>query len=235
MKMISRCIFHSGKHSRTGTLILARKIVLLLIGILLHTVLFAAEEGIAVKDISVEAKHDTVFVRADLQHLFSKKIIGMIDSGLPSIIETELRIRVDSSDKTVWQKKHLTRIEYDLWGERYLVTDDTVRSFPDFESVRDNCEKLTVKSIRVNSLESGVRLVVQIRVHLFPISSEQASKAYGWLTNPSQTEENLPSDERSSGFSLNLNRLISFFVNKKKSNESNWYESPPFSPSDLAR
>lgn len=206
-----------------------------LCGLLLNSALFAAEGGIEVKNISVEAQHDTVVVRADLQNLFPKKIVGMIDSGLPSILETELRIVVSATDKTVWHEKHYRQIEYDLWGERYVVTADSVRTFPTFDAVSHDCEKLIVKTIGINSLDTNTRHEVQIRVHLFPISSQQASKAHGWLTNPSQTEENLPSDERSSGFSLNLNRLISFFVNQKKSSTSDWFESPPFSPSDLVR
>lgn len=215
-------------------MIFSKTIRFILYTLFLNSALSAAEEGIEVRNISVEAQDDTVVVQADLHNLFSKKIIGMIDSGLPSILETELRIVVVSSEKTVWHTKHHKQIEYDLWGERYLVTADSVRTFPTFAEVSRDCQNLVMKTIDLKSLDMRSRHEVQIRVHLLPISSQQASKANGWLTNPSQTEETLPSDERSSGFSLNLNRLISFFVNQTKSSTSGWFASQPFSPPDLA-
>jgi hypothetical protein len=84
-------------------------------------------------------------------------------------------------------------------------------------------------------LHSQKNYDLRIRVGITPISALQANRISDWLQEPHQTEEQVASDDRSGGFKLNLNKLISFFVNRNKKSEytSAWHKSRTFTREEL--
>ncbi|MCB0293068.1 MAG: hypothetical protein KDH97_22635, partial [Calditrichaeota bacterium] len=76
---------------------------------------------------------------------------------------------------------------------------------------------------------------VQLHLKVILLSRTQGDKLKEWLLGANETEENLPSQERDTGFKLNLNRLVSLFFNKSEVRAS--YEgrqkSPAFRVGDL--
>lgn len=128
-------------------------------------------------------------------------------------------------------------IEYNLWEERYTIRSaDTTLTYEDFDQVKRLTSKITNEPLRPRrDLSAGKLYRIEIRVGIIPISARQANKVSDWLQNPNQTEEVVASDNRSSGFSLNINKLVSFFVNNKKGSQfrSKWFSSRVFRLSEL--
>jgi len=96
---------------------------------------------------------------------------------------------------------------------------------------------LNVVLISKGLLTATQNYTIQIRVGIVPISAHQANKVSYWLENPNQSEEAVASDNRASGFSLNINKLVSFFVSNKKGSQfsSKWFSSRPFRLTELTR
>jgi len=199
--------------------------------------LLAGESAdIGVKNIVPRLENDTLKVSAEFVNLFSEKIIGTIQSGLPSIVQVELKL-LDSRRRQITRKFISTSIEYDIWGEKYYLTrNGRKQTFESFAEAEKACTRLQDEKlfIRTNRWDDKA-YTVQIRVGIIPISSGQAEKVTDWIMDPNQTEETVASDNRTTGFELNINKLISFFVGKKKGSKyvSGWVASPPFRWKDL--
>lgn len=198
---------------------------------------FSGERGeIRVDQIELSLTQGYLTVAAVFQNLFSPKIVGTIQSGLPSIIEIEIRL-LQEDKKSIIRKRFTRTISYNIWEERYTInSEDSTRVLNEFNEVKKFGSQLeNLSLITKNILNENVRYYVRIRVGIIPISTLQAEKVTDWLQDPNQSEEYLASDDRSSGFKLNINKLVSFFVGSKKRSKysSKWYSSKSFRINEL--
>lgn len=210
--------------------------ILILISVTFPLLAFAQAAGeILVERITPGLSGDSLVVSADFKNLFSRKIVGTIQSGLPSIVE--IQIKLFEGTKQIVRKLISRSIEFDVWEERYRVrSPDTTQVYFEFEQVKQAANRLmNVFLISKALLAATKNYTIQIRVGIIPISAHQANKVSYWLENPNQSEEAIASDNRSSGFSLNINKLVSFFVNKKKGSQfsSKWFSSRSFRLAEL--
>jgi len=190
---------------------------------------------IRVDGIEPGLKSGYLVASASIHGIFTPRIVGTIQSGLPSVVQIE--VQVVSGKKTRARRRLLRRITYDIWAERYRIeSEDTVVTTPDFEEVKRITNTLaSVRLVARGLLNERDRLKIRVRVQVIPISVRQGKKVLSWLQEADQTEEELASEDRSSGFRFNLSRLVSFFVSgdKKHGNTSPWYTSAEFRISEL--
>lgn len=210
--------------------------IFILVSVTFPSLVFAQAGGeIRVERITPGLSGDSLVVSADFKNLFSKKIVGTIQSGLPSIVE--IQIKLLEGTKQIVRKPISRSIEFDVWEERYVVrSPDTTEVYFEFEKVKRATNRLLNAFLISKALLAATKnYTIQIRVGIVPISAHQANKVSYWLENPNQSEEAIASDNRSSGFSLNINKLVSFFVNKKKGSQfsSKWFSSRPFRLAEL--
>ena len=210
--------------------------IFILISVTFPSLVFAQAGGeIRVERITPGLSGDSLVVSADFKNLFSKKIVGTIQSGLPSIVE--IQIKLLEGTRQIVRKPISRSIEFDVWEERYLVrSPDTTQVYLEFEQVKRASNRLLNAFLISRALLAAAKnYTIQIRVGIVPISAHQANKVSYWLENPNQSEEAIASDNRSSGFSLNINKLVSFFVSNKKGSQfsSKWFSSRPFRLAEL--
>lgn len=203
----------------------------------MNCIVFADDgEKIVIEQVTPDLVGDSLVVSAQFKNLFSQKIVGTIQSGLPSIIQIEIKL-LQANDKSILQKFISRKIAYDIWAERYLISSrDTTEVYTKFDDVEQNCSRLeSEKLVAKSKLATNNSYSVQIRVGIVPISTLQAEKVSDWLEDPNQTEEFLASENRTSGFELNLNKLLSFFINSKKQSRYNsaWFSSKSFTIQQL--
>jgi len=183
---------------------------------------------IRVEQISPFFQNDSLAVSARFVNLFSSQVTGTIRSGLPAIVQIE--IKLESGPKKIIHKSIAKTIEYNIWENRYKVScNNQVSFFPDFERVRKStCDLRNQQFIHKKNLISGKPYVMQIRVSVTPISELSASLFSYWLQKPNQPRLLLAS--RKNPGSLKLNNLISFFINRKKPSQytSGWHSSKAF-------
>lgn len=198
--------------------------------------LLRADDGeIRVEAITLALRQDTLTVSARFENLFSEKIVGTIQSGLPCIVKIEMELR-ENGDREVLEQEVTQTIEYDVWSEKYTIRrSDSTRVYSEFEEVKRRIRQFHYELTETAFLKSTSRYTVAIRAAIIPITTRQADKISDWLLDPNQTEEALPSQNRSSGFKLNLNKLVSFLVGSKRRSRysSDWHTSNKFKLSEL--
>lgn len=187
-------------------------------------------DAIRVTQITPRLSGQSLTVSAVCQNLFSDKIVGTIQSGLPAIVQIEIKLK-DDRNKQIAQRQITRSISYNVWENRYTVAEDSARFFSELEEVKKISSRVeNVVLVSVQQLPPNMRFVIQVRAAILPISSTQGRKVTDWLLDPNQTEESLPSEDRTGGFKLNLSNLISFFVGGKKPSQysSDWHSSHTF-------
>ncbi|HEX9653960.1 MAG TPA: DUF4390 domain-containing protein [bacterium] len=194
-----------------------------------------AGDAIRVERITPRLVNNSLTVSANFVNLFSAKIVGTIQSGLPSIIQIEVRLK-ENDARQVAQRQLVRSISFNVWDNRYTIRDDSTRFLSDLEEVKNVSSRLEgVVIVTAAELRTSASYQLQVRVAIVPISSSQGKKVTDWLLDPNQTEETLASDDRAGGFKLNLSNLLSFFVGDKKQSQysSDWHGSPTFRIDDL--
>lgn len=184
---------------------------------------------IRVEQISPTLQGDSLIVSAHFVNIFSSKIVGTLQSGLPSLLQIELK--VVESDGSLIVRKFITKtIEYNIWQNRYkLVENDGVRFFAEFEDVKEaGCSVTKEQLISKQRIIPEKSYLVLIRVGITPISESFAAKFSHWLLNPNRLGLSLVSGKSPSIF--RFNRLTSFFVNQKGCPKytSGWFSSKKF-------
>lgn len=205
--------------------------------LLLITGIARGSEGdaIRVERIMPRISKNQLVVSATFTNLFSNKIVGTIQSGLPSIIQIEIKLR-DNAARQLAHRLLVRSISYNVWENRYTIRDDSTHFYSDLEEVKRVSSSIdSVVIAPAAELRTAASYQVQLRVAIIPISSIQSKKVTDWLLDPNQTEETIASDDRAGGFKLNLSNLISYFVGEKKQSQysSDWHSSPPFRIEDL--
>ncbi len=216
------------------------KTFLIIVSLFLRFEFAAAGDGgdIQIEGIEVKLVDDQLAVSAEFLNLFSEKVRSTIQSGLTSVVQIEIRLK-NSLQKELLSRRMLRTISFDIWEERYTVSDwDTTLFFLSFAEAQRSCSRLRDTPLMPsNNLELTSGLVLHMKVGISPISSKQAERVSDWLLNPNQRQEYLASQNRTNSFEINLNRLVSFFVSSRNSSNyvSEWFNSRPFNVSDLAK
>lgn len=183
---------------------------------------------IKIEQISPFFQNDSLVVSARFAGMFSSKVIGTIQSGLPAVVRIE--IKLESGRKKIFRKSITKTIKYNIWENRYKVScNNQVSFFSDFETVRKfTCYLKNQRFIHKQNLTFGSTYTVQVRVSVTPISELSASLFSYWLHKPNHSGLVLASKTPHRDF--NLNKLISFFINRKKPSQytSGWRSSKPF-------
>jgi len=212
--------------------------ICLILAFTLHfnTVYAVDGEEICVEDIQPNLIEGNLTCSAKFKNLFSRKIIGMIQSGLASIIQIEVKL-LESGKKSVYREKFVRTISYNLWEERYTIqSEDTTIIINEIDAAIQIGSRIEDKVLVNDSLlQTTFNYAIQVRVQIIPISMPQGDKISDLMENPTQTEEALASQERSSGFQFNVSSLVSFFAGRNKPQEyrSGWHTSKPFRIDDL--
>ena len=168
--------------------------------------------------------------------LFDGAIGETLLSGLPVLIE--LSVSLDGGNgatQALPLRKY--RLSYDIWEDQFLLESARrQRRFASLDALKqwwNPRDSLALLPLR--RLDGDKTWKVQLHLKVILLSRTQGDKLKEWLLGANETEENLPSQERDTGFKLNLNRLVSLFFNKSEVRAS--YEgrqkSPAFRVGDL--
>lgn len=195
------------------------------------------EGAVKIRDVTARAQETHLRITVEIDNLFSKKITGTIRSGLPSVVFVEIEL-FEKDGQRLARRRVLQRISYDIWQERYTVQRDTaIQTFDDFASVqRLGSQVRDIEVADLSHMQMAKRYVVKVRAGISAISSVQSQKLSSWLQESDEVRSDVGSQERASGFQLNLSKLVSFLVggDKRRGNSSPEYQLE-FRLSDLKK
>jgi len=192
-------------------------------------------EEIRVENIEPGLVNGHLTISVECENLFSKKCESTIQSGLRSSIHIYFKI-LDSGERCVYSDTLSHFISYNFWQERYTVrSEDTTITFTDLEAVKRHVSHVKNNNLMKESqLKPTIEYHIDVRFEIVPISPEDVKIMEDRLENPDQIGKNLPSEKKSNGFRINVNKIFSQLVRgRKPKNDSGWQSSNRFKISEL--
>lgn len=169
-----------------------------------------------ISQVMVHQEEDSLTVGFSLDNFFTGKFLRTLQSGIT--LQTEVQVNLlDQQDKTVAERLLAGRVGYDVWEQMYLL-EGMGGPFQRFSSLPELKEKFsTINNLclwDINNLMPAVSYRCRVRVKVILLNREQSEKLKWWLQGSDPTEEDSPSQERSTGFKLNINQLVQLFFNR---------------------
>lgn len=192
----------------------------------------AKDEKPAIVTVSLFSSGGLIVADLACAGIFSERIAGTIQSGLPAVVELMYRL-VASGNRTVGRGLHAYELRYDVWEDRYSMEDnDETKEFTSFEGMAGAMEHLrAVAVIPVARLDRGKTYAAEFSIAVHPLHGTEKARIAGWVG------EQVGNDAGDSWREnvLNLNDLIRHFFAREKdaANRSPWYRTEFFHPDKL--
>jgi hypothetical protein len=156
-----------------------------------------------------------------VENTFQEKILQTLLAGIPLDIEIRLSL-FNQEQKELTQRGFNCRISYDVWEEHFWLLDYQQNTI-DFSELEDLQKwSKTVNNLGLagqNFLLPQDRYMINVEMRILVLGARENQQLKWWIENSDQTEEDLASRERSTGFRLNLNQLVQMFFSQEKADE----------------
>jgi hypothetical protein len=190
-----------------------------------------------VQSVSPVKIGDCIGITCSLNDLFAPKIVGTIKSGLPALLNFDMRLH-EEAGREVWRGDQSWKILYDLWTEKYrLRTSGEEKFFDNFSGLEEFCRRFQSGPLLSQAyLQRDKKYRVRVQVIVIPISSRQKEQLRDILEASESGQESNPAESRRNSFSVNISQLISFFMSGKSQPDgaSEWGESAAFRVAEIS-
>jgi hypothetical protein len=200
--------------------ILGSKIISLVICFSLASIIFA--QPYSIKNVLPYLSEDSIVVDLSMEDVFQGEIRRTLLAGIPVLVKFSFQLQ-EKGEMVVLTKSNDGRIIYDVWEESFRlfgigIQEKNFKELSELQSWFGNLQGLNLAAIKNLSRDKEYRVLVESQIVL--LTGKQSQEIKSWLQKSDQTEENLASEERSTGFRLNLNKLIQlFFSGEEKATE----------------
>jgi hypothetical protein len=195
----------------------------------------AADERPYVSDVSPYVRDGRLVCDIRCGGLFSERIVGTIQSGLPAVVEAIYSLET-ADGRTVASGVHSFELIYDVWEDVYSVSaGDSTETFTGaaaFEQMSAAVERLHAVPIApAGDLDATLAYTLSITIAVHPLTGTEERRVEGFL------EESVGSHSHETWREqlLSINELISRFFSRHKgaSNRSEVFRSASFAPGEL--
>jgi hypothetical protein len=153
--------------------------------------------------------------------LFTGNIKKTLLAGLPILLELKLNL-LDFQNKNVHSKKLSGKITYDVWEELFTIEgfDSVGNPLQSLDAVKQFFRnRLKTALLPRRNLKTAEIYQVSAESQVILLTREQSRHLQDWIQSSDQTEEELPTQERDTGFRLNLNNLVQLFMGSRDEQE----------------
>ena len=182
-----------------------------------------SDPPIKVRDVEPRLREGRILLDLEIDNLFSRKVVGTIQSGLPAVMYIDLAVQ-EKGRRPLLRKKIFYSISYNIWEERYTVTHDTIaQKFASFDAlIAHLSQPRDLFLAEAGWLKSDKKYVIRLTAGVTLISSLQTQKLNSWLQETSVTQSDIVEQERDWGFRFNLSKLVTMLIggNHRRGNRS---------------
>lgn len=177
---------------------------------------FLVGQNYRINNVLPYLKNDFIKIDLSVQNLFEGEIRKTLLTGIPIMIEFQFQLK-DEDQTLVTSYSRNCKIAYDVWEEYFqlLCLEENEKKFQKINEVVmwfSQIEGINLASVEMLSLDKKYN--VQVRALVTLMSGKQSEQIKWWIQNSEQTEEDKTSQERSTGFRLNLNKLVQLFFTR---------------------
>jgi hypothetical protein len=189
------------------------------------------DERLAIVRLNLEVEDGQLMGNVTSEGIFSERIVGTIQSGLPAVVEFFYHL-MESSGSPVEDGMHSYSLEYDVWEDIYfLSTKDSTVSLPSLEAMRSMVEHtMGIPLFPAGKMLPQRTYFVQMRVAVNPLKGTDGNEMTGWVMQNVQGQGSSWREQV-----LNVNDLIEHFFSKDEGSPtmSDWFKSAAISPDGL--
>jgi hypothetical protein len=192
----------------------------------------ASESGPVIRGVQLYVQDGMLAADIRSDGLFSDRIAGTVQSGLPAIVELFFSLETPDN-KSIKRDLRSFELSYDVWDDLYSMAGcDTVVFYSSFESLSRAVQHLRrIRLIPLKAIGREQTCALRFGIAVNPLQGSDQQKISGWLagnvrgTNGESWREQV----------LNLNDLIQHFFSKRQdgSQQSEWYRTEFFTPGTL--
>lgn len=173
------------------------------------------QEPLQIPEVAPRLENDTLHCRFACPNLFTGNIRQTLLSGLPVLIELGTGLKTENGARLV-QRLDKYRLTYDIWEDQFLQESATTMDhFTTLDALSrwwNPRENLPVAPLK--ALPAGTRLVLTVDLRVILLTRTQGQQLKDWIINTNETEEELPTASRDTGFKLDLMRLFSLLFSR---------------------
>ena len=173
--------------------------------------------------------NDSLMVEFSCQNLIENEIRKSLLAGLPLIVHLTFHL-LDEGKQEVLAKQAVYRVSYDVWEEFFSVQNEKgdSRQFQLLKNLQDWFGKINgIALAPLSRLNPEQEYRIKIDSRVLVLTRQQSQQLKWWMQSGDQLEEDLPSQERSTGFKLNLNRVVQLFIYREENQKE--YTTKAFS------
>ena len=176
-------------------------------------------QNYTVNNIQPYIKNDSLNIELSCNNLFTGNSKKALLAGIP--LSFELNIILKDKNRTHIKTNVTFLINYEVWEEYYFIVGNTASKikFNSLMEIISWFNKVKIVNLLPVKEASSVEYKIEVHSNLIILSQKQNNQLNKWLRQASQTEEELPSQNRSVGFKLNLNKFIRVFIEGSKQPE----------------
>lgn len=194
-------------------------------------------QDIPIPAVTAVVQNDSLKVRIAYQGLFQNEIRKTLLAGLPVLLDLDIRL-TDSRQQSLVNMREVIQINYDVWEEFFSVSlpGKKSRKFSELASLQQWLAHFESRGLQaLSGLSETDSYGINVQTRLILLSRKQNRQLNWWLQNGQQTEEDLPSRDRSTGFKLDLTKLVQIFVSRGNAPQEFVFQSSskPFTLSEI--
>jgi len=195
----------------------------------------AAEERPFVSEVSPYVRDGSVVCDVRSGGLFSERIVGTVQSGLPAVMEVIYAFETRGG-KTVGSGVHSFELSYDVWEDVYTVTaGDSTETFTGPGGLDDlNAYVEFLRAVLVapvDHLDPSLEYTLLITIAVHPLTGSEEQRVEGLVEESVGVRSHQSWREQL----LSINELINRFFSRDKgaTNRSDVFQSSFFAPGEL--
>jgi hypothetical protein len=165
--------------------------------------------------------------------LFSERIAGTIQSGLPAVVEFFYSLE-ERGEGSVRRGVLTFELIYDVWDDYYSIKSaDTTHTYSTYDAMTRAVQNLRyIALVPMHKMDSDGEYFFRLGVAVNPLRGSDRQKIAGWVGENVRGET--ASNQSWREQVLNLNDLIQhFFAKRKDANRSEWFQTQFFKPGTL--
>jgi len=174
-----------------------------------------------IKNVKIHSVNGELTAHTQFYNFLNEDILSAVNSGMNIAFHFYFELQ-DSEKNVLKEQDNQVNVRNDIWENQYIITGyNILKKFEEYV----NFKNFLLDSIRFNLLSTknipeNKKLQLYLTFSPQKISTSQKEKLQNWLKNEEKDSE--------SSISLNLTKLISFFLTKEKKENISIYKSELF-------
>jgi hypothetical protein len=179
-----------------------------------------------IKNVKINSVNYEISLEPQLHNFLNDDILSAVNSGMNITFHFYIELH-DSENKVLKEQDSQINVRNDIWENQYILSGYNLsKKFKEFERFKNFLlDSISFIINSTNNIPENKNLQLLLTFSPQKISTSQKKKLQNWLKNEEEDSE--------SSISLNLTKLISFFLSEEKKENISIFRSDFFTKKSI--